>query len=178
MKKSKPDKEPSINKLELQTAAPEASVPEPPIEPAHYMPMPTADPPANQAADGSVTLEASSPAKTNNPRDADVEITKTSFTEPGRPTMLAKCSAKEEHLERRKVRFDIADYTHMSIGEVFLDILAKCTVAVTSKLIWWSKCTRNLRYKLFPFTELSLLCQPPSLAYDEYAVDLEQTYKH
>ena len=39
--------------------------------------------------------------------------------------MLAKCSAKEEHLERRKVIFDIADYTHMSIGEVFSGYLSQ-----------------------------------------------------
>ena len=33
--------------------------------------------------------------------------------------MLAKCSAKEELLEHRWVKLDVADYTHMSIGEVF-----------------------------------------------------------
>ena len=94
MKKSKPAEEPSVNESELQTTAPEASVPEPPLEPAHDMPTPTADPPTDQAADGSVSPEASSPAKTDDPRDADIEITKTSYTEPGRPTVLAKCSAK------------------------------------------------------------------------------------
>ena len=83
------------------------------------MPTMTVDPPVDQAADGSVNPEASSPVKTADPQDVDVEITKTGYTEPGRPTVLAKCSAKEEHLERRKVRFDIADYTHMSIGVVF-----------------------------------------------------------
>ena len=106
-KKNKPAEEPSINEPELQPAAPEASDPEPPREPAQVMPTPTADPPADQAADGSVTLEASSPAKTDDPQDADVEITKTGYTKPGRPTVLAKCSAKEEHIEHRKVRFDL-----------------------------------------------------------------------
>ena len=125
MKKNKPAEEPIFKEPELQTAAPEASVLEPPPKPAHDMPTPTADPPAEQAADGSENPEVSSPAKTADPQDVDVEITKTGYTEPGRPTVLAKCSAKEEHLERRKVRFDIADYTHMSIGEVFSGYLSQ-----------------------------------------------------
>ena len=33
--------------------------------------------------------------------------------------MLAKCSAKEELLEHHRVKLDVIDYTHMSIGEVF-----------------------------------------------------------
>ena len=125
MKKSNPAEEPSINEPELQMVAPETSVPEPPHEPAHDMPTPTADPPTDQAADGSVTLEASSPAKTDDPRDADVEITRTGYTELGKLTVLAKCSAKEEILERHKVRFDFADYTHMSIWEVFSGYLSQ-----------------------------------------------------
>ena len=50
--------------------------------------------------------------------DPDVEIIKTDFVEPGRPTVLAKCSAKEELLERRKAKLDVTDYTHLSIGEI------------------------------------------------------------
>ena len=121
------------------------------------------DPPVDQAADDSLNPEASSPVKTANTQDDDVEITKTGFTEPGRPTMRAKCSAKEEHLEHRKVRFDIADYTHMSIGEVFSGYLSQVHSSRDLEVDMVKKCTRNLRYKLFPFTELSLLCQPPSL---------------
>ena len=30
----------------------------------------------------------------------------------------AKCSAKEELLERRKTRLDVTDYAHLSIGEI------------------------------------------------------------
>ena len=45
-------------------------------------------------------------------------ITGTSFTEPGQPTVLAKHSVKEELVQRRKVRFDIADYSQLSVGEV------------------------------------------------------------
>ncbi|XP_040257880.2 uncharacterized protein [Aegilops tauschii subsp. strangulata] len=125
VKKNQPVEEPTVNEPELQPAAPEASVLELPLESVHDMPTMTADPPVDQAADGSVNPEASSPAKTADPQDVDVEITKTGYTEPGRPTLQAKCSAKEEHIERRKVRFDVADYTQMSIGEVFSGYLSQ-----------------------------------------------------
>ena len=77
--------------------------------------MPTADPPVEQAIDGSENPKIPSPAKTGDP---DVEIIKTGFVEPGRPTVVAKCSAKEELLERRRAKLDVTDYTHMSIGEI------------------------------------------------------------
>ena len=125
MKKSKPAEEPSFREPELQTTTPEASIPEPPLEPAHDRPTSITDPPVDQAVDGSENLEVSNPARTDDPQDADVVITKTGYTEPGRPTVLAKCPAKEEHLERRKVRFDVANYTHMSIGEVFSGYLSQ-----------------------------------------------------
>ena len=40
-------------------------------------------------------------------------------------TALAKHSAKEEHIERRKVRFDMADYFHLRVGEVFSGYLSQ-----------------------------------------------------
>ena len=39
--------------------------------------------------------------------------------------MLAKCSAKEELLECSRAKLDVADYTHMSIGEVFSSYLSQ-----------------------------------------------------
>ena len=65
--------------------------------------------------EGSKNPENPSPAKADDP---DVEIIWTDFVEPGRPTALAKCSAKEELLERRKTRLDVTDYAHLSIGEI------------------------------------------------------------
>ena len=119
VKKNKPAEVLIFKEAELGTATPEASVHEPPPELAHDSPKPTADPPAEQAVDGSENLEVPILARTDDPQDADVEITKTGFTKPGRPTVLAKCSAKDELLERRRVKFDITEYTHMSISEVF-----------------------------------------------------------
>ena len=33
--------------------------------------------------------------------------------------MLAKCPAKEELLDQRRVKMDVTNYAHMSIGDVF-----------------------------------------------------------
>ena len=89
------------------------------------MPTMTVDPPVYQAPDDSLNLETSSPIKTTNTQDDDVEITKTGFTESGRPTVLAKRSGKEEHVEPRKVRFDVANYAQLGIGELYSGFLSQ-----------------------------------------------------
>ena len=33
--------------------------------------------------------------------------------------MLAKCPAKEELLEHRRIKLDVGNYAHMSIGDIF-----------------------------------------------------------
>ena len=50
--------------------------------------------------------------------DPDVVITRTEFVEPGRPTALAKCSAKGELLQPHRVNLDLSGYTDLSIGEL------------------------------------------------------------
>ena len=110
-KKNKPAEEPVLAEPELKTAAPDASVDESPAVPS---PDATTAPTVEQAMEGSKNPEIPSPA---HPDDPDVEITRTEFVEPGRPTVLAKCSAKEELLERRRARLDITDYAHLSLGD-------------------------------------------------------------
>ncbi|KAM3371421.1 hypothetical protein ACQJBY_018685 [Aegilops geniculata] len=115
-KKNELAEEPILNEPELEMAALDTSIHEPPPEPAHDIPTPTADSLVEQTIDGSENPEIPSPAKTDDP---DVKIIKTGFVEPGRPTVLAKCSAKEKLLEHRRAKLDVTDYTHMSIGEIF-----------------------------------------------------------
>ena len=64
-KKNKPAEVPILNEPELGTAAPEASTHEPPPEPAHDIPTPTADPPVEQAVDGSENPKVPSLARTD-----------------------------------------------------------------------------------------------------------------
>ena len=91
---------------------PEVAAQEPPATSAPEAAAPTNKP----IAEASANPEASSSAQLAD--DPDVVITRTEFVEPGRPTALAKCSAKEELLERRRANLDLTDYANLSIGEI------------------------------------------------------------
>ncbi|SPT18083.1 unnamed protein product [Triticum aestivum] len=103
--KNKPAEDPVLTE-------PDASAHEPPSAPA---PETTTAPSDEQVMEGSDNPEIPSPAHLDDP---DVVITRTEFVELGRPTMLARCSAKEELLERCRARLDITDYANLSIGDI------------------------------------------------------------
>ena len=102
-----------------ETVVLDSSTHEPPSEPAQDLPTPSTDLPTDQAADESENPEAPSPVRTYDSSNVDVEITRTGYVEPGRPTVLAKCPAKEELLDHGRVKMDVANYAHMSIGDIF-----------------------------------------------------------
>ena len=91
---------------------PEVSAQEPPAASAPEATAPTDEP----AMETSTNPDISSPAQPAD--DPDVVITRTEFVEPGRPTALAKCSAKEELLQHRRVNLDLTDYANLNIGEI------------------------------------------------------------
>ena len=99
-KKNKPSQDPIVTEPEINASAPNSSTHQPPPDPASGIPMPTSDPPADDTLNTNDS-EIPSPAKTNEP---EVEIVKSQFVEPGRPTVLAKCTAKEEFAQRRKAK--------------------------------------------------------------------------
>ena len=103
----------------LETAVPDSSTHEPPSGPAQDIPTPAADLTAERVADEPENPEAPSPVRTDDPQNTDVEITRTGFVEPGMPTALAKCSTKEQLLSHRRVKLDVANYAHMSVGGIF-----------------------------------------------------------
>ena len=70
-----------------------------------------------------MSAEPPSPIKPSEPNTKEVLIIGTGFGEPGNPTALVKHSAKEELIEKCKVKFDIANYSHLSISEVLSDYL-------------------------------------------------------
>ena len=91
---------------------PETTAQEPPAASAPEAAAPT----TKATTEASVNPEASSSARPAD--DPDVVITRTEFVEPGRPTALAKCSAKGELLQPHRVNLDLSSYTDMSIGEL------------------------------------------------------------
>ena len=121
---NKPVEDPKVSEPEQKTTSLEDSVP-PPSELVLDDPPVTSDPPMDQASCDPLNPEASSPIKTADTQDDDMVITSTGFREPGRPTILAKHSGKEEHIERCKVRFDVAEYSQLSIGEVYSGYLSQ-----------------------------------------------------
>ena len=72
------------------------------------------DPPA--ASKATIPMDTAPAAPPAN--DPDVVITRTEFVEPGRPTALAKCSAKGELLQPHRVNLDLSSYTNLSVGEL------------------------------------------------------------
>ena len=99
----------------IDSSVPDSSTHQPPPEPASDIPVPTSDPPAEDVIHNSDNPEIPSPVKTTDP---EVEFLKSQYVEPGRPTILAQCTAKEEFAQRRKAKQDITDYTHLSIGDI------------------------------------------------------------
>ena len=91
---------------------PEVTAQEPPAASAPEASAPTNKP----IAEASANPEASSSAQPAD--DPDVVITRTEFVEPGIPTALAKCSAKGELLESRRINLDLTDYANLNIGEI------------------------------------------------------------
>ena len=101
---------------------PETTAQEPPAAsaPEATIPMDTAPeapaPSTKRTTEASANPEASGSAPPAN--DPDVVITRTEFVEPGRPTALAKCSARGELLQPHRVNLDLSSYTDLSIGEL------------------------------------------------------------
>ena len=91
---------------------PEVAAQEPPAASAPEATAPTDKP----IAEASANPEASSSAQPAD--DPDVVITRTEFVEPGRPTALAKCSAKGELLQPHRVNLDLTDYANLNIREI------------------------------------------------------------
>lgn len=114
----KPAEDPKVPEPEQQIPASDTSVPQP-EEPVHDVPPEIPDLSGDQTNINPLNTESSSPIKPAGTHADDVMITSTSFKEPVKPTVLAKHSAKEEYIEKQKVRFDIANYSQLSISEVF-----------------------------------------------------------
>ena len=103
----KPAEDPKVPAPEQQIPASDTSVPQP-EEPVHDVPPEIPDPSIDQTNNNPLNTESSSLIKPAETHADDVMITSTGFREPGRPIVLGKHYAKEEHTEKQKVRFDIS----------------------------------------------------------------------
>ena len=120
---TKPAEDPKIAKPEQPPLVPEHS--EAPEDPAVNARPDLAEPSVDATILDPSTIEPSSSANPPETHGDDVLITGTRFVEPGNPTVLARHSAKQEVMERRKVRFDVAHYAQLSNSEVLSGYLSQ-----------------------------------------------------
>ena len=113
-----PIEDPKAAEPEKQVSGPEVSDKQP-EEPATDAPSEIPDLSRDHTDVNPVPTESSNPFKPPEEHGEDIMITGTSFREPGHPTVLAKHSAKDKFIERQKRKFDIADYSQLTVNEVF-----------------------------------------------------------
>ena len=154
--------EPEVKAQEPPAAsAPEATTP---MDTAPEAPAPT----TKTTTEASVNPEASGSAPPAD--DPDVVITRTEFVEPGRPTALAKCSAKGELLESRRVNLDLTDYANLNIGEIISGFVSQVHKSRDAEIAMVNQIQQKsevlffcpLTYCIVTFTKLA----PKSMTYD------------
>ena len=121
---TKPTEAPEVAEPEQQVPVPEASDKQPketvtdtPPEIPDLCVDDTTINPSNPAPSSSLK-----PSETHND---DVLITGTGFVEPRNPIALAKHTAKQEVIERRKMKFDVSHYTELSSSEILSGYLSQ-----------------------------------------------------
>ena len=108
--------EPAMPTYPPQTEAAE----DPAVTAQSYPPEPS----ANETTLNPAITEPSSLANPPTTSDTDVLVTGSRFVEPGNPTILARHTAKQEALEKQKVRFDVSHYTHLNVNDVLSGYLS------------------------------------------------------
>ena len=74
--------------------------------------------------------------------------------------MLARCTAKQEALERKKVRFDVANYDHLNANDILSGYLNHVHSSRDSEIEMVKQL--QLKYEVC-FSGLSVFLQSPSL---------------
>ena len=90
----------------------------------------------------------------------DILITGSCFVEPGNPIVLARHTAKQEALERQKVRFDISHYSHLNANDILSGYLSHVHSSRDSEIEMVKQL--QLKYEVCSSC-LLIFCQPPSL---------------
>ena len=74
--------------------------------------------------------------------------------------MLARCTTKQEALERQKVRFDVANYDHLNANDILSGYLSHVHSSRNSEI----EMVKQLQVKYeVRSSGLSVFLQPPSL---------------
>ena len=158
---AKPAEDPKAAEPAIPTAAPEQS--EAPEDPAINVQSDLPEPSVDETILNPSTAEPSSSANPPTTSDNDVLITGSRFVEPGNPTVLARHSAKQEALERQKVRFDVSHYAHLNVSDVLSGYLSHVHSSRDSEIEMVKQLQLKYEVRSPAFTSLHMLCQLPSL---------------
>ena len=109
-------------------------------------------------------IKPPSPTKPTEENAEDVLITGTSYTESRNPTILAKHSAKEELIEKSKAKFDIANYSHLGVNDLFSGYLSQ--VHADRGLEMGIVKQMHQKYEVqTSASSVNIFIQPPSLSH-------------
>ena len=126
-----------------QTEMPELSIDETNIDPSTTEPSSSLNPPETHVD--------------------DILITVTDFTEPRNPTVLARHSAKQEVMERRKVRFDVSHYAQLSSSEKLFGYLNQVHSSCDFEIEMVKQMHQKYEVCRPALSKLCTSCEPPSL---------------
>ena len=102
-------------------------------------------------------------------------ITRTEFVELGRPTALAKCSAKEELLERRRANLDLTNYANLSIREIVSGYVSQVHKSRDLEIDMVNQIQQKSEVPLYclPHSYLCHTLAPKSTTYDKICCRLK-----
>ena len=142
-----------------------ANAPEhPPIDNEANPPEPTFD----EAIMNPSTAGPSSSTNPPSPHVQDVQITGSRFFEPRNPTVLARCTAKQEALERQKVQFDVANYDRLIASDILSGYLSHVHSSRESEIEMVRQL--QLKYELRCFRFTNIPSAPKSVDYERNGI--------
>ena len=126
-----------------------------------------ANPLEPSADDTTINPSATGPSSLANlpsPSAQDFLITGSRFVEPGNPTVLARCTAKQEALERRKVRLDVANYDRLDASDILSGYLSHVQSSRDSEIEMVKQL--QLKYEVCSFRFTNIPSAPKSIDYE------------
>ena len=107
------------------------------------------------------------------PRVQDVQITGSRYVEPGNPTVLARWIAKQEALERRKVRLDVANYDRLNASDILSGYLSHVHSSRDSEIEMVKQL--QLKYEVCSFRFTNIPSAPKSVDYERNRITYRLT---
>ena len=130
-----------------------------------------ANPPEPSLDETTVNPSTTGPSSSANPPSPpaqDVQIIGSHFIEPGNPTLLARCTEKQEALERQKLRFDVANYDRLNASEILSGYLSHVHSSRESEIEMVKQLQLKYEVRCFQFTSIPLA--PKSSDYERNVI--------